>query len=343
MVLGAKTNEPRSALVKAAQVEICSSKSKEFAADRALAAQRMQAGDLTTAHALLQKAYILCPNDYENGLDLARADATSGDNDAAERLAQALLSQKDNPTVHSLLGTIESSRKNYKGAAAQYQIAATMEPSEENTFAFGTSLMKVNFGAAAEVLRYGLRTYPLSVKIHVALAVALYAQDQAEEGAKLLCEASDIDTSDVRPMEVLSDTQVIPRSIQPEAEKHLADLHRRFPKDGVILFDYAMVKSGRWSGDKAASPSGFVGLLNAALVLDPHLAKAYFELSTIYDAEKDYPSEIAALKKAIAIDPNAEQSHFRLAFAYRQAGDQAHFQEELARFQELHAKAAMAH
>ena len=54
--------------------------------------------------------------------------------------------------------------------------------------------------------QYALKTYPASVKVHVVLALAFYAQDGDEEGALLLCMASDLDPSDAYPMEVLADT-----------------------------------------------------------------------------------------------------------------------------------------
>lgn len=197
--------------------------------------------------------------------------------------------------------------------------------------------MKVNFDAATSVLRYGLQKYPLSIKIHVALALALYAQDQADEGARLLCQASHLAPSDVHPMEVLSDTGVVPSGVRKDVEKHLEHLHRIFPKNGQILFDYAMATSGRWSGDKTDTSPALIEKLKTALAIDPRLVKADSELGAIYDETKDYANEIVVLKKAIALKPDDEHYHFRLAFAYRQAGDAMQFEKELSLYQTLHA------
>ncbi len=77
------------------------------------------------------------------------------------------------------------------------------------------------------------------------------------EGAQLLCEAEDLNPSDPHPMEILADTEIVPPALAPKITSQLASLHKRYPNDGLILFDYTMVQSGRWSNDKAATASTF--------------------------------------------------------------------------------------
>ena len=321
----------------------CSPGSKAFAAARAEAGRLLVAGRVAEAVAPLKRAYDLCSGDAENARDLASAAIEAGDTRYAEELLRDLIERQDGAELHSLLGKALARDGSHRDSAAQYQIAARMEPTEARIFDFGTSLMKVNFGAATEILRYGLKTYPASVRMHVALALALYAQDQSEEGARLLCAASALDPNDVHPMEVLADTKIVPKSVQAEAERRLDDLRRRHPGDGLLLFDYLMVKSGRWSGDKAANPSDLVPLLHKALALDPRLSKAHFELALVHDEEKNYSAEIAELQQAIRLTPSVEQFHYRLAFAYRAAGDMPHYKEELARYSSLHSRAEAVH
>ena len=316
----------------------CDGSLSDFTKDRASAAERVRAGDFSGGRDLMERAYRIC-QDHTVGVELAELEISAGDSDAAERLIDDLLQQKDTAELHEMLGGIEASRRHVKEAAEQYQVAAQLQPSEDYIFAFGTSLMKLDFAAAMKVLAYGLQVYPSSVKMHVGLALALYAQDRTDEGAKLLCDAASLDPLDVHPMEVLADTGVVPPSLQLEVQRHLANLHERYPADGTILFDYAMVKAGRWSGDGTGATPELVSQLKAALALDPRLAKAFFELSVIDDQKKNLEAEISDLKSAIAIDPDVPQYHFRLAFAYRQAGDPDAFRNELKRYQELHGRA----
>jgi tetratricopeptide (TPR) repeat protein len=322
---------------QASATSVCEASLERFTKERQTAQQLLKVGDSAGARAALLRADALCPESYNNSQDLAAAELVAGQTERAEALIQKLLLERDTAELHSLLGSAESLKKDDKAAAVQFQLAAKMEPTEQRTFDFGTSLMKVDFGAAATVLEYGVRTFPGSVKLRVGLGLALLAQDRIVEGATLLCQASELDPSDPHPMEVLADAKVVPRAVEPEVEKHLADLHRRYPADGLLLYDYAMVRSGRWSGDKGKTDPELVSGLKSALALDPHLSEASFELSQIDDQAKDYPEEIADLEKAIAVSPEVEQYHYHLAFAYRQHGDEQQFQQQLAVYQTLHA------
>ena len=76
-------------------------------------------------------------------------------------------------------------------------------------------------------------------------------------------------------MEVLANTRVVPATVRSEATTRLEELHQRYPKDGLVLFDFVMVKSGRWSGDDGNTSEEFTGLLKEALALDSTLAEAW--------------------------------------------------------------------
>jgi tetratricopeptide (TPR) repeat protein len=296
-----------------------------------------EAGNSSRAVRLLIDVYAACPS-YENGRNLADAEIAAGQYESAKTLLTALLEQQDRVELHSLLGKAESGEKNYKAAAIEYQKAATAEPSETNVFDFGMSLLHLDHDAAITIFRYGLQKYPKSVKIHVALGTALYADGKSLEGAQILCDAQDLNPSDPHPMEILADTEIIPPTLAARVASQFASLHRRYPHDGLVLFDYTMVQSGRWSDGKAALPANFTDSLKTALSLNPKLPQAYFQLGLVYGQQGKYAEEIRAFKKAISLDPNNDEYYYRLAFAYRKSGDEAKFHEELDEFQKLHSK-----
>lgn len=336
---GAYLSSLQSAQVSAASG--CQSHSREFTESHNNGIRSLQAGQAAEAITQLTAAYELCPSDYMNTRDLASTEIANGDLEKARLLLNSLLRERGTAELHSLIGEIESSEKNYKAAATQYQAAAEMDASEQNVFNFGTSLMKLDDSAATTILRYGVKSFPKSVKLRVALATALYAQGQSEEGASLFCEASDLDPLDPHPMEFLAKTEIIPPSVLPDVIRHLASLHRRYPKDGLILFDYAMAKSQRWSGNPDASPpSDFASELDAALKLNPHIAEAYFQIGTLPRKDGRPSNEISALKKAVELNPEEEKYHFRLAYAYKRIGNQAGFQRELKIFEDLRSRHA---
>jgi tetratricopeptide (TPR) repeat protein len=317
------------------------SQSRELDCDgkQTKARQFTDAGNSSGAVRLLVDVYATCPS-YENGRNLADAEIKAGQYESAKSLLSTLLEQQDRAELHSLLGNAESGESNYKAAAIEYQKAATIEPSEANVFDFGMSLLHLDQNAAITIFRYGLQKYPKSVKVHVALGAALYAAGKSLEGAQLLCDAEDLNPSDPHPMEILADTEIIPPTLVPRVTSQFASLHRKFPNDGLVLFDYTMVQSGRWSNDKAALPPHFTDSLKAALSLNPRLPQAYFQLGLVYAQQGKYAEAIRVLKKAISLDPINDEYHYRLAFAYRKSGDEEKFHEELDEFQKLHSKAS---
>jgi tetratricopeptide (TPR) repeat protein len=307
-------------------------------AGKQTAARRfIEAGNFSRAVGLLVDVYARCPS-YENGRDLADAEIKDGQYENAKSLLSTLLEQQDRAELHNLIGKAEAGDKNYKAAAIEYQKAATIDPSEANVFDFGMSLFPLDHNAAITILRYGLSRYPKSVKLHVALGTVLYVDSQSLEGAQLLCDAEDLNPSDPHPMEILADTEIIPTQLLPEITSRFASLYRRYPKDGLILFDYTMVKSGRWSDQKDAMPPHLTDSLKAALSLNPRLPQAYYQLGLVYAQQGKYADEIRVLKKAISLNPMEDQYHYRLAFAYRKSGDEEKFQQELEEFQKLNRK-----
>jgi tetratricopeptide (TPR) repeat protein len=298
----------------------------------------IEAGNFARAAELLLDVYARCPS-YENGRDLADAEINAGQFAAAKALVSALLEQQDRAELHSLLGKAEAGEKNDKAAAIEYQKAATLDPSETNVFDFGMSLFHLDHNAAITILRYGVEKYPQSIKLHVGLGVVLYAEGKSLEGAQHLCEAEDLNPSDPHPMEILADTEIVPPTLADKVLPRFASLHKRYPNDGLILFDYAMVQSGRWSGSKGALPPHFAESLKEAIRLNPKMPQAYYQLGLVYGQEEKYADEIRVLKKAISMDPGKEEYYYRIAFAYRKTGDEEQFRQALDEFQRLHHQA----
>jgi tetratricopeptide (TPR) repeat protein len=318
----------------------CSQSSAEFDRKHEKANLLFKEGNVSGALELYRAAYSLCSSDYQNAHDLALTEFLAGDSDKAKALIAVLLQSQDRVELHSLLGRINTAEKDYKGAVLQYQAAAQADPSEENVFDYGTTFVRLDYGAAIKILRYGVDKYPGSVRLHVALGTALYALGQSDEGAAVLCRAEELDPSDPHPMEILAATEIVPPSLQQRVISFLADLQRRYPKDGLILFDYTLVKSGRWSGDQDAMPEHYADSMRAVLALNPELAQAHFQLALAYAHQGRYNDEIISLKKAIVLSPEKEEYHFRLASAYRKTGNNAGFDEEIAKFQRLHERNA---
>ncbi len=226
-----------------------------------------------------------------------------------------------------------------KGAALQAQRKAEANPTEENLFAYASSLMKVNYPAAESIYRYAVAKYPDSVRLHAGLASALWAQLKRDEGAAELCRAAKIAPDDPHPLEFLASTGHIPASLYQQVVDGLRQLRDRYPQDGLILFDYEMVVSNRYSKD-ARVPEDFIPTLKEAIRLTPQLPEAYFQMSVVYDEQKKYSEEVAVLRHAVELDPRNEQYRYNLAMAFKRIGDKDAFLRELSIFEKMHKQAA---
>jgi tetratricopeptide (TPR) repeat protein len=222
-----------------------------------------------------------------------------------------------------------------KWAALEAQRKAETDPSEANLFLYASSLMKVNYPAAETIYRYAVNKYPNSVRLHAGLASALWAQLKRDEGAAEFCRAAKLAPDDPHPLEFLVSTGHIPASMYQEVVDGLHQLHLRYPRDGLILFDYEMVVSDRFS-NTAKPPKDFVPTLKEAIRLTPQLPEAYFQLSLVYDEQKEYSEEVAALRRAVELSPQDEQYAYNLAMAYKRLGNKDAFLKELSIFEKLH-------
>jgi len=285
----------------------------------------------------LENAHSEDPNGFSIAYDLGLAFLQTGNTQAAHALIEHQLTLQNNADLQDLLGTIETKQRNYSAASIQYQLAAQQDPSEQNIFDFGTSLLQFEGNAADKIFRYGISKYPNSVRLHVGLGSALYAQGESTQAAEEMCVASRIDPSDPHPMEMIGETEQIPPSLSIEITTQLSNLVRLYPQNGRLLYDYAMALSGIWSGRISTDPQ-VVAFLHRAVILDAHLTKAYFYLAQIEEQEKHYKEAVENYRKASDLSPTNDQYIYRLAFAYKETGDDRMFQKELRRFRIVHEK-----
>jgi tetratricopeptide (TPR) repeat protein len=74
--------------------------------------------------------------------------------------------------------------------------------------------------------------------------------------------------------------------------------------------------------------------------LDPKLGDAYMQLGILYEEQRNLPSALSAYKQAVAVSPQLEQAHYRLAQAYRKNGDEEKAKAEMALYQETSKQSA---
>lgn len=299
----------------------------------------VQSGKISEAIPFLERAQRIAPS-YDNGYDLSLAYSTTGQLDKARAQVQALLRLKDTAELHDLLGDIEEKSGNFVAAANEYQVAAHKDPSESNLFDWGSELLiHQTLQPAVDVFQQGVARYPKSPRMAIGLGMALYSLGKYEEAVRSLLRAADLDPSDPRCYPFLSRAY----DSSPSQATEIIDRFRRFtelqPRNGQAFFYYAM---SLWKSRRAQDPnvdlSEVESLLKTSISLDPSLAEAPLQLGNLYFDHGNYADSIPEYLRALRIDSNLPDAHYRLAQAYVRTGKKDLAQEQLQIYQKQRAR-----
>ncbi len=218
-------------------------------------------------------------------------------------------------------------------AVRKYQQAAEAHPSELNFFNWGTELLIHSANEqAVEVFSKGHRLFPGSRRLTLGLAVALYARGSYDQAAQRFFEAADLNPADPEPYLFLG--KVSSGAITESAgySQRMERFARLQPENAWANYYYAAALP-------RTSPKARA-LLQKAVRLDPKLGDAFLLLGNGYAEEGDWPKAISAYQSAAAVNPSMEQTHYRLALAYRKLGETAQAAKELEIYQHLSQQSA---
>jgi cytochrome c-type biogenesis protein CcmH/NrfG len=128
--------------------------------------------------------------------------------------------------------------------------------------------------------------------------------------------------------------------VAPELAREITQRLARFvelrPRNALANFYYAM---NLWKGQPADSPPADMKrvetLLRRAVALDPKLAKGFLELGVLLSEQQRYKEAVLELRRAIRLEPDQAQAHYRLAQAYQRTGQESLAASELEIFERL--------
>lgn len=320
--------------------EVVQRDSRNFEANYKLG--KLLAADGKPAEAIpyLERAASLNPGDYSNSYDLAFAYASAGKYEESRANLRTLLARVDKAELHHLLAEVEEKLKHPLDAVREYQRAAELDPSEPYLFDWGTELLTHRApDAAIEVFAKGNRLFPSSVRMLVGLGVAWHARGAYIQAAECLCAASDLNPGDPSPYLFLAKMENAGTIQSAGVLDRLARFARLHPDDALANYYYASAlwKSAKGAAD-AATATQVQSLLEKAVRLDPRLGSAYLLQGIVDSDQGDWSKAISAYRQAIAVSPQLEEPHYRLAQAYRRIGEKAKAKQELQLYEQLSKK-----
>jgi len=245
-----------------------------------------------------------------------------------------------NAALRHLLADTEEKLSNALEAVREYQRAAELDPSEPNLFDWGAELLLHHAPQPAmEVFAKGNRIFPHSSRMLIGLGVAWQAQGANDRALRCLFDASDLNPSDPTPylfLGKMQNTEIVHAAGFAEKMKRFARLQ---PENALANYYYATTLWKR-ANDSVDAPAvaQIESLLQRAVRLDPKLGGGYLQLGILYAARRDFPTAIAAYQQAGEVSPELEETHYRLADAYRRVGEKTKAQRELQLYSQLSKK-----
>jgi tetratricopeptide (TPR) repeat protein len=300
----------------------------------------IQTGKIADAIPLLEHAQRITPSSYGNGYDLSQAYLLTGQLAKARELVQSLVQQKNTGELHNLLGQIEEKDGKFVAAANQFGTAAHMDPTEENLFAWGSEfLLHRTYEPAIEVFTKASERYPNSPRLFIGLGMALYSRGKYDDAVKALLAAADLNPADPRCYLFLSKAY----DSSPNQAQDVIQRFRRFyelqPGNGLAAYYYAM---SLWKRKRAEDPGSDLRevelLLQKSIALDPKLSEGHVQLGNLYADQHEYAKSIPEYTKALEVNPNLPDAHYRLGQDYVHVGQKDRAQAEFEVYQRLRAQ-----
>jgi tetratricopeptide (TPR) repeat protein len=244
--------------------------------------------------------------------------------------------------LHRLKGELEEKLGDPLSAAHEFQLATSMDPSEENYFAWGSELLIHRaVWQAKEVFDEGAKRYPKSARMLTARGAALFAGALYDDAALDLCRASDLNPDHVEPYLFMGKIEVAAPNPLPCVVDKLARFEKLQPTNPLANYYYAMALKKHQGHDADLRVMEQVkDLLTRAVTLDPKCADGYLELGNLSAGNRQWEQAIGHYLNAIQADPELSDAHYRLGVAYQRTGDQAKAREQFQLHDEIASKQA---
>lgn len=310
-----------------------------YDANRDLGELFARSGKVSQAQPLLAAAYRMKPHEYDNGYDLAMADFLLRRLDDARRVVEQSAKERNTGELHNLLAQIDEKQGKFIDAANEYENAAHLDPTEDNLFDWGSEmLLHRTYEPAITIFRAAVERYPNSARLRIGLGLALYSRGKYDGAVKALLKAAALTPTDARCYYFLSKAY----DSSPGQAAEVIDAFRNYaelePGNALAQYYYALsLWKGRRAGGSAADLNDVERLLRKSIALNDRLPETHVQLGDLYADERMYAKSVLEYRRALELNPNLSDAHYRLATDYVHVGEKEKAQQEFAIYQKLRA------
>jgi tetratricopeptide (TPR) repeat protein len=235
--------------------------------------------------------------------------------------------------VEDVLGGVYEEAGKPLDAVKSFQKAAEMEPANESyRFDYASELLAhLNFDAARLVAEPAVRDFPQSMRLNVALGVALYGLERFEVAQKMFLElARHFPDEDLPILYVELCAESTGGSLH-EAKELLTASYQRHPDR--FMAPYLLGRIALQDSDASSA----LPLLQTSVKLRSDYAPSRLELGLALAQLGRTDEAVAQYLAALKLDPHSTECWYRLTLAYRKLGKSALASEAEKHFRDAEA------
>lgn len=287
---------------------------------------------------------------------LAKEIASLGKNDAVtqpassaaalDSLRQKAEREPNSAVVHHELAEAEEKSGDPLSAVREYQRAADLDAREDYLFDWASDLLLHHAAEPAiQVFAKGHRSWPNSMRMLIGLGAAEFTLGDFDRAVQEIGAAADLNPNNPAPYLFLGSML----DAEAKSSDALTEKLRRFvslqPDRADANYYCALALWKRHKESPEATATRIESLLDRAIQLDPNYAAAYLQRGIVYAEQGDDTRAIADYRNAIAADARRtdlqmtdlriEDAHYRLAQAYRRAGEDDKAKAEIRTYEQL--------
>jgi tetratricopeptide (TPR) repeat protein len=173
----------------------------------------------------------------------------------------------------------------------------------------------------------------------IGLGMALYSRGKYDEAIKSLLMAADLNPSDPRCYRFLSHAYNLSSSPADEVIQRFRRYAELQPGNATAQYFYALsLLKGKSPEDSGPEFHVVESLLQKSIALDGTFAEAHLQLGNLYADQHEYAKSFPEYVRALELNPNLSDAHYRLGQYYVRIGRKDLAQPEFDAYQRLRAK-----
>ena len=292
-------------------------------------------GDDVAAAAEMEKALELAPRDKDLAHATAVAQFRAGRLDQALASAEKSKAIQDDAGIENLIGDIQERRGDSLAAVHSYQIAVTLAPdNEEYRLSLALELLRHHtFEPAILVLERGVKQFPASLRIVVALALGYFLVNRDSDATTTLLGAMRLESGRVFVLDYLGDLLIdqgdtpdaaVVKTVCDDADAHPDSATAQAVCGGLLL----RIQADKADGGHYAEP---LGRLKQAVHLASDNATARCQLGKALELDQQWQDARQQMEECVRLRPDSTEWHYRLSRIYLRLGlrDLAKEQDQL--------------